>query len=62
MILLDGSTLTIEQLLAIADRGETVALADEALACVPRAPSSIDGRAATSRPTASTPASAPSPT
>jgi histidine ammonia-lyase len=30
MILLDGSTLTIDQLLAIADRGETVALADAA--------------------------------
>ena len=30
MILLDGATLTIEQLLAIADRGETVALAEAA--------------------------------
>ena len=30
MVLLDGSTLTIEQLLAIADRGEPVALADAA--------------------------------
>ncbi len=30
MILLDGSTLTIEQLLAVADHGETVALADVA--------------------------------
>src|SRR5436190_1142595 len=30
MVLLDGSTLTIEQLLAIADRGETVALAGAA--------------------------------
>ena len=30
MVLLDGSSLTLEQLLAIADRGETVALADAA--------------------------------
>src|SRR5947208_4907912 len=30
MILLDGSSLTIEQLLAIADRGEAVALSDAA--------------------------------
>src|SRR6188472_597096 len=30
MILLDGSTLTIEQLLAVADRGEPVALTDAA--------------------------------
>jgi len=30
MIVLDGSSLTIEQLLAIADRGETVALAEDA--------------------------------
>jgi histidine ammonia-lyase len=30
MIVLDGSSLTIEQLLAIADRGERVALSDAA--------------------------------
>ncbi len=30
MILLDGTSLTLEQLLSIADRGETVALADAA--------------------------------
>jgi len=45
MILLDGSTLTIEQLLAIADRGETVALADEARDRVRASRAVVDRRA-----------------
>ena len=45
MILLDGSTLTIEQLLAIADRGETVALADAARARVRASRAVVDRRA-----------------
>jgi histidine ammonia-lyase len=45
MILLDGSTLTIEQLLAIADRGETVALADAARDRVRASRDVVDRRA-----------------
>ncbi len=45
MILLDGSTLTIEQLLAIADRGETVALADAARDRVRASRAVVDRRA-----------------
>jgi histidine ammonia-lyase len=45
MILLDGSTLTIEQLLAIADRGETVALADAARDRVQASRAVVDRRA-----------------
>ena len=45
MISLDGSTLTIEQLLAIADRGETVALADAARDRVRASRAVVDRRA-----------------
>jgi histidine ammonia-lyase len=45
MILLDGSSLTIEQLLAIADRGEPVALADAARARVRASRAVVDRRA-----------------
>ena len=45
MILLDGSTLTIEQLLAIADRGETVALAEAARDRVRASRAVVDRRA-----------------
>jgi histidine ammonia-lyase len=45
MILLDGSRLTIEQLLAIADRGETVALADAARDRVGGSRAVVDRRA-----------------
>jgi histidine ammonia-lyase len=45
MILLDGTTLTIEHLLAIADRGETVALADAARDRVRAARAVVDRRA-----------------
>jgi histidine ammonia-lyase len=45
MILLDGSSLTIDQLLAIADRGEAVALADSARARVRASRAVVDGRA-----------------
>jgi histidine ammonia-lyase len=45
MILLDGSTLTIEQLLAIADGGETVALADAARDRVHASRAVVDRRA-----------------
>src|SRR6185369_259279 len=45
MILLDGSTLTIEQLLAIADRGETVALTDAARDRVRASRAVVDRRA-----------------
>jgi histidine ammonia-lyase len=45
MILLDGSTLTIEQLLAIADRGETVALTDLARDRVRASRAVVDRRA-----------------
>src|SRR6478672_1836893 len=45
MIVLDGSSLTIEQLLAIADRGETVALADAARDRVRASREVVDRRA-----------------
>jgi histidine ammonia-lyase len=45
MILLDGSTLTIEQLLAIADRGEQVALSDAARDRVRASRAVVDRRA-----------------
>jgi len=45
MILLDGSTLTIEQLLGIADRGEPVALADAARDRVRASRAVVDRRA-----------------
>ena len=45
MVLLDGSTLTIEQLLAIADRGEPVALADAARDRVRASRAVVDRRA-----------------
>src|SRR5258708_23515173 len=45
MILLDGSTLTIEQLLAVADRGEPVALADAARDRVRASREVVDRRA-----------------
>jgi histidine ammonia-lyase len=61
MIQLDGSSLTIEQLVAIADRDEPVTLSDAARARV-RAARAVVERAATSRRTGSTPASVRSPT
>src|SRR5712672_3347226 len=45
MVLLDGSSLTIEQLLAIADRGETVALSDAARDRVRASRAVVDRRA-----------------
>src|SRR5258708_32085631 len=45
MILLDGSTLTIEQLLAVAERGEPVALADAARDRVRASRGVVDRRA-----------------
>ncbi len=45
MVFLDGRTLTIEQLLAIADRGEPVALADAARARVRASRAVVDRRA-----------------
>ena len=45
MVLLDGSSLTIEQLLAIADRGETVALAEPARDRVRASRAVVDRRA-----------------
>ncbi len=45
MILLDGSSLTVEQLLAIADRGEPVALTDAARARVRASRAVVDRRA-----------------
>ena len=45
MVLLDGSTLTVEQLLAIADRGERVALADAARDRVRASRAVVDRRA-----------------
>jgi histidine ammonia-lyase len=45
MILLDGSSLTIEQLLAIADRGEAVALSDRARQRVGASRAVVDRRA-----------------
>jgi histidine ammonia-lyase len=45
MILLDGSSLTLEQLLAIADRGEPVALADTARVRVLASRAVVDRRA-----------------
>ena len=45
MILLDGSSLTIEQLIAIADRAEHVALGDDARARVRAARAVVDRRA-----------------
>jgi histidine ammonia-lyase len=45
MVLLDGSSLTLDQLLAIADRGETVALADSARDRVRASRAVVDARA-----------------
>ena len=45
MILLDGSSLTIDQLLAIADRGEPVGLAPDAAARVRAARAVVDRKA-----------------
>jgi histidine ammonia-lyase len=45
MVLLDGSTLTVEQLLAIADRGEPVALAEAARDRVRASRAVVDRRA-----------------
>src|SRR5580765_4764148 len=45
MIVLDGSSLSIEQLIAIADLGERVALADAARACVLASRAVVDRRA-----------------
>ena len=45
MVLLDGTTLTIEQLLDIADRGESVALADDARARVRASRTVVERRA-----------------
>src|SRR5471032_1428540 len=45
MVFLDGSTLTIEQLLAVADRGEAVALTDAARARVRASRAVVDRRA-----------------
>src|SRR5499427_466359 len=45
MILLDGSSLTLDQLLAIADRGEVVALADGARDRVRASREVVDRRA-----------------
>ena len=45
MILLDGTSLTVEQLLAIADRGEPVALTDAARARVRASRAVVDRRA-----------------
>src|SRR5207248_32733 len=45
MILLDGSSLTIDQLLAIADRGEPVGLAPEAAARVRASRAVVDRKA-----------------
>ena len=45
MILLDGTSLTLEQLLAIADRGEPVALADAARERVRASRAVVDRRA-----------------
>src|SRR6266850_983789 len=42
MILLDGSSLTLDQLMAIADRGEPVALAPAAVAHVRAARAVVD--------------------
>ena len=50
MILLDGSSLTIEQLLAIADRGEGVALSDAARDRVRRSRAVVDRRATGAEP------------
>ena len=45
MIFLDGSSLTIEQLLAVADRSETVVLADAARDRVRASRTVVDARA-----------------
>ena len=45
VILLDGSSLTIDQLLAIADRGETIGLAPDAVARVRAARAVVDRKA-----------------
>jgi histidine ammonia-lyase len=45
MILLDGASLTLEQLLAVADRGETVGVAPEARARVRAAGAVVDRKA-----------------
>jgi histidine ammonia-lyase len=50
MVILDGSSLTIEQLIAIADRGETVAVADAARARVDAARAVVDRRARSDEP------------
>jgi histidine ammonia-lyase len=50
MVLLDGSSLTLEQLLSVADRGEPVALADAARARVRASRDVVDRRAGGDRP------------
>src|SRR5712671_1003910 len=50
MIRLDGSSLTLEQLLAIADRGETVGLAPEARERVRAARAVVDRKAGAEEP------------
>src|SRR5262245_45777935 len=50
MIQLDGSSLTIEQLLAIADDGETIALSDAARARVHAARDVVERRARSAEP------------
>src|SRR5438552_5915125 len=50
MILLDGSSLTIDQLLAIADGGESVALAPEALVRVRASRAVVDRKARAAEP------------
>ena len=50
MVILDGSSLTIEQLIAIADRGETVAVADAARVRVDAARAVVDRRARSDEP------------
>src|SRR5690349_20735035 len=50
MVILDGSSLTIEQLTAIADRGETVAVSDAARARVNAARAVVDRRAQSDEP------------
>src|SRR5205809_6098097 len=50
MILLDGASLTIEQLLAIADRGERVALSDAARDRVQASRAVVDRRARSAEP------------
>src|SRR5437867_12863841 len=50
MILLDGHSLTLEQLLAVADRGEPVALTDAARERVTASRAVVDARARSNEP------------